>query len=121
MTWNHRIVEKTFTQFGKEEKCYEIHEAYYNRAGELCGLTENPTTPFGESLDDLRLGMEQMMTAFNLPVLIEKEIEYASWDDVSPSKDAPCPKCGVVGEGDWSQCVGACPFLVSPHYKEDLA
>lgn len=121
MTWNHRIVEKTFTLLGKDEKYYEIHEAYYNRAGGLCGLTENPSTPHGESLDDLKLGLELMMTAFKFPVLIESEIEYASWDDVSPSSEAPCPKCGAVLEGDWSQCEGACPFLVSPHYKEELS
>ena len=82
MSWNHRIVEKTFVQFGETEKCYEIHEAFYNKAGGLCGLTENAVKPFGESVDDLKLGLEQMVTAFKHPVLVEGQIEYASWDEM---------------------------------------
>lgn len=81
MSWNHRIVEKTFIQFGETEKCYEIHEAFYNRAGGLCGLTEDAVKPHGESVEDLKLGLEQMMTAFKHPVLVEGEIEYSSWDE----------------------------------------
>ncbi len=29
-----------------------------------------------------------------------------------------CSKCGAVSGGDWSQCDGACPMPMSPHFDE---
>ncbi len=29
-----------------------------------------------------------------------------------------CPKCGAYSGDDWSQCVGDCPMVMSPHYHD---
>jgi hypothetical protein len=31
------------------------------------------------------------------------------------------PKCAAVSGDDWSQCIGACPMPMSPHYKVSAA
>lgn len=31
-----------------------------------------------------------------------------------------CPKCSATSGGDWSQCKGACPMPLSPHYAASL-
>jgi len=38
MTWNYRLVKKSF----KGCHCYEIHEVYYNKKGEPTMMTEDP-------------------------------------------------------------------------------
>jgi len=50
MTWNHRVIQRTV----HDETFYEFHEVYYNKAGQIIGMTENPVTPLGESLKELR-------------------------------------------------------------------
>jgi phage anti-repressor protein len=37
--------------------------------------------------------------------------------DVEPPASGPCPKCKAKSGNDWSQCDGACPMPMSPHYQ----
>jgi hypothetical protein len=77
MSWNHRVIQKK----DKSGNLYfEIHEAYYNDEHELCALTETAVSPCGNSVEDLKLSIKMMATAFEKPVLLENEIEYGEWN-----------------------------------------
>ena len=78
MSWNHRIVQKE-DHYG--DTYYEIHEVYYNKAGGIVGMTENPVAPFGESLKFLRKNICQFLDAWDHPVIVEKELIYQEWDE----------------------------------------
>lgn len=73
--WNHRIILKK--EDGDSEGCYyEIHEVYYNEDGTIWAITEESVKPFGDTVEDLKVGMKLMLTAFEEPVLIEDDIVY---------------------------------------------
>ncbi len=91
-TWNHRIVRKRDPNYKEEsaawpEFYYEVHEAHYNDNGELCAITENAISPYGESMDDLKEVLGGMIKACETPVLIDGEIDYAPWDDGGDDDD----------------------------------
>jgi len=72
MTWNYRVISKPdpgglADQFG-------IHEVYYDSAGRIEAWTEEPCSPFGESLAELQADAERMSQALSRPVLSEPEI-----------------------------------------------
>jgi len=77
-TWNHRVVQKRDPY---DEVYYEIHEAHYNDAGELCAITESPISPFGEDVNALKWVLEHMLKACETPILVDGEIEFAPWDE----------------------------------------
>ena len=88
--WNHRVVRTTNASPIDQiegEYYFAIHEVYYNDAGEICGMTEDPIEPFGESLEDLKNSLERMMKACDRPILIDGEIEYAKWQEDENEED----------------------------------
>ena len=61
MTWNYRVM-----QFKGELAIYEV---YYNEAGKVCGYSEKPVSPRGESLEDLRENLLRYSEALDEPNL----------------------------------------------------
>ena len=66
MTWNHRVIKK-----GKDYEYLAIHEVYYDNDSIdfVIGYTENPTPVIGESIEELRTVLEQMLGALDKPII----------------------------------------------------
>ena len=58
--WNHRIVKKN--------GYFAIHEVHYE-AGKPVLVTQDPTSPFGESLEELKRDMKHFQDALKHPAL----------------------------------------------------
>ena len=74
--WNYRIIKTTHG----EEDFYSIHEVYYNRAGEICAISEDPMEPHGSNLSEIGRDLDFMAEAFTRPVLMKDEIVFAKAD-----------------------------------------
>ena len=70
MTWNYRVIEN-------KEK-FRIHEVYYNDAGEITVISEDPIVPEAETLEELKDDLEYYFAALKSLVLKKDEIEFAS-------------------------------------------
>lgn len=87
--WNYRIVRKKHvwkdprTQEEKESYLYGIHEAYYDKAGKVGAITENPVEPSGETIEDLRHSWMRMAEAFGQPLLDYDHIPEPGYVDES--------------------------------------
>ena len=73
MNWNHRVVKRTYTsEDGKpvyREVMYGVHEAYYDEKGKVFMITDNPTAPSGDSMEELKESLEYMTKALEHPIL----------------------------------------------------
>lgn len=74
MTWNYRAVKTTYkTDTGDGEPFVEvmvnIHEVYYNDDGFVDGMTENPVSFGGETLDELKSIINRVQESLEKPVL----------------------------------------------------
>lgn len=79
-TWNHRVVRRVYEYAGNQtEELFQIHEVYYNSAGEITGMTENPVAPIGNDLEELKRNTEDFLKALSKPVL-EYDIKLAEND-----------------------------------------
>jgi hypothetical protein len=73
--WNYRVVRKKNVNadaIDKKERAsytYAIHEAYYDNNGHVGAITQDPTEPFGENIEELRHAWVTMAEAFGLPIL----------------------------------------------------
>ena len=65
MGWNHRVLRHIYT----EETWLAIHEVYYDDEGNPNSCTVDPIEPGGETLDELKAGLELMMKACEKPIL----------------------------------------------------
>lgn len=76
MSWNHRVVMKTYESSvdGEVREEYGIYEVYYDDDGNVSTLTKNPIPLVGESLADLRWVNEKIAEAIDKPVLNHKDI-----------------------------------------------
>lgn len=75
MTWNHRVVKRTYElPDGTTEDQYGIHEAYCDENKLVFAITENPVSPHGESINELKESLEWMSNALKAPVL--------DWDNI---------------------------------------
>lgn len=61
MTWNYRVMRR------KEE--FAIYEVYYDEDGNVCGYSEKPTFPRGETLEYLREEILRYLEALEEPIL----------------------------------------------------
>ncbi len=77
MSWDYRVVIK---RDDSNNKNYGIHEVYYNEAGLTDYCTDTPCDPYGETLEELKENLIQMMGAFLEPI-----IEY---DDIGGHKNS---------------------------------
>ncbi len=89
MTWNHRVVKKTYPS-GEEE--YSIREVFYNEKGEIYAYTENPIDLACETLHDLKQYIGWCLKAFEQPILVDGEVRFAkdelSQEEISEMKEA---------------------------------
>lgn len=69
MTWNYRVIE--------DKEVFRIHEVYYNDAGEITAISEDPIVPEGETLEELKDDLEYYFAALKNPVLKKEEIKFA--------------------------------------------
>ena len=74
MSWNHRVVKRTFVhdEGGKDEyreDQYGIHEAYYDKNKKVFMITEDTTGPSGSNMAELKQSLEWMAKALEHPVL----------------------------------------------------
>lgn len=74
MVWDYRVIRKKLDN----EVYFEIHEVYYDnqlpeftadRDRTICGLTEEASSPFGETPEELKKDLEMMIGAFDKPIL----------------------------------------------------
>ncbi len=72
MTWNYRIIKKTFAD--NDAAQYEIHEVYYE-GNSISGWTQNSVNPSGTSVAELREDIRYFLQAFKRPLLEEKIID----------------------------------------------
>jgi hypothetical protein len=61
MSWNYRVIESNGS-FG-------VYETYYRKNGSVEAVTEEPCTPHGESLSELREDLKHYRAALSQPVL----------------------------------------------------
>lgn len=90
--WNHRIWKRT-TLSG--EVLYGVHETYYNKSGEICGATSEPTTVLSafytefypdedhdkKGLKELKWQLEKMLNCLDTPILDMDNFKWANWDE----------------------------------------
>lgn len=70
MSWNHRVVKRTWKNEGREDDhMYGVHEAYYDENGKVFMITDNPTAPSGDNMEDLKENLEHMVKALEHPIL----------------------------------------------------
>lgn len=79
MSWNHRVIKKTYPS---GEESYGIHEVYYNENGEIYAHTTDPIDLNCETLDDLKQYIQWCLKACEKPILIDGEIKFAK-DELS--------------------------------------
>lgn len=77
MSWNYRVIKRTHDT---GETWYQMHEVYYNDAGEITGMTISPIDPAGVTMEELRESLDWMYKALDKPVLDYDNIEYAECD-----------------------------------------
>lgn len=80
MTWNYRVCKETYKGDGYEEVGYSIREAYYTKSGEIWAVTEGAKGLYGESLDDIKDGLEKMAKALEKEIVDLDTIVYAKED-----------------------------------------
>ena len=79
MTWNYRVVKRTFTnKDGSTEDRFAVHEVYYDdndppKAETMISL--DPTYPSGDSVGELRRDFEYYQRALDKPVLIWEDFQ----------------------------------------------
>lgn len=76
--WNYRIIKRRVL----EEDSYHIHEVYYDDEGVPDACTMDASSPFGETLEELKNDLNYMMNALNKPI-----IEYSYFEDLANKKE----------------------------------
>lgn len=76
MTWNHRVIHRK----RNNEDTYCIHEVFYDEDGSI-SWTEEPVTPFGETLKELKQDIKWFLKACDNPVLEYSDLEALTVED----------------------------------------
>lgn len=71
MFWNHRIRKAVNEEYGITY--YDIVECYYDDDGNIIGWDEKSLAPSGNNKEELKTELEQMLGAFDRPVIDEKK------------------------------------------------
>lgn len=112
MSWNYRVLQHS----NDREQWYEIHEVYYDAAGEPELCTERAAIPGGETVEELREDLQLYTRALEQPVL-----EYATFERVNVSETAARPVVKamqrIAREAVVSEFRKVLPFDGSPEAK----
>jgi len=65
MSWNHRVMKHK----DGDDDFFTIHEVYYDKKGKINGYTSNGTSVCGNSLQELREGLERMLKSLDKEIL----------------------------------------------------
>lgn len=79
MSWNHRILKRTYPG-AFVETLYQVHEVYYDDSGKPTMCTENPISVTGETVEEIYETLNRMIKAAEKPVL--------DWDDFNTEEDS---------------------------------
>lgn len=93
--WNYRVIKRVH----ETEEAFGIHECYYDSAGLIHSVTENPCPVVAESMAELRDLLDRMKRALNSPVLdfdklpepgaLSEEPDVVELWDLDKSEDDP--------------------------------
>jgi len=59
MTWNHRVVRRTWKEV-YEEEAYGIHEAFYDKKGKVFAITKCEVGFYGSTMKELEQFLQMM-------------------------------------------------------------
>ena len=79
MAWNYRVIQHTDEK--TDSVWFHIHTVFYSDSGKIESWIENPTTPIGDSVEDLKGELELIMAAWELPVLKPQDNRLVECDD----------------------------------------
>ena len=104
MTWRYRVVY--------DGHHYTLCEEYLNDAGELTAYTDGSMIPYGETLDELRADLEDMLAALEMP----------TWERCAGERTTP-PVRGDTreSEGRVMSHMSYCRFQTTLSYLRDCA
>lgn len=68
-TWNHRVMKRK----DGDEDWFTIHEVYYKDNMDIEGYTKEAISVGGNSIEDLRWTLEQMIKSLDKPILDYEE------------------------------------------------
>lgn len=70
MSWNHRVVRRFYPNTHMDDSIlYEIYEIYYDKDGNVDGITEEPIKIREETVDDLRKTIERLTKCLEQPII----------------------------------------------------
>ena len=69
MTWNYRVMRYGVLEQQTARHTHGIHEVYYDDDGKVNAWTDRPVSLTAFGLDDLRWRAEEILKAFDEPVL----------------------------------------------------
>jgi hypothetical protein len=72
MSWNHRVVRKKYGSQLPDKEWLEIHEVYYDKDGNVEGMTVDAVAPGGNNLNELRSELQMMLECLEKPILDEE-------------------------------------------------
>ena len=78
MAWSYRVV-KTVTKIplGDTDISYSIHTVYTDENGDIVNISEQPTYPIGDDIENLVWQLQRMMGACKKPI-----IEYNTGEEI---------------------------------------
>jgi hypothetical protein len=82
MKWNYRIIKANpgtpnhVNALGIYEVCFDLH-------GDVMNWTVDPVAPQGDTVEELRAEIAEMMVAFEYPVLVERDGVLVTESDVT--------------------------------------
>jgi hypothetical protein len=75
------VCKKVYThKDGSTEDSLDIYEAYYNSSGEIWGLSTNPASPYGETLEELEKDLQFLLMAVKRPIIDLESLVFAQMD-----------------------------------------
>lgn len=77
-SWNYRLWKIN----NGVETFYELKETYYNNKGEICACTDRPAEVSGESVEEIKTRLQQMLTDVTLSaddILVDEGFVFAPW------------------------------------------
>jgi len=80
MTWDHRIIKRTYPDAADTPVLYGIHEVYYNADGTIWSYTKEPVQMQEECVDDLYQSLKWMMKCLDKEILVYDEIETVDYN-----------------------------------------
>jgi len=67
--WNHRVVK---TKDG-EDDWYAIHEVFYDKDGNVDGMTKQPVSVGGNTIEELKWTLTKMLESLEYNIIDETE------------------------------------------------